>query len=910
MFKYCICTITCIVIALMPQAQVKITGIVKDTANKPLAFATISLLNKSDSTFEAFAVSDKTGSYEIKQAKEGNYLLQASYIGYFTEYKPVLITKNTTSITHNFYLQNNEAKLLPDVEISSEKVPIKLKGDTLEYNANSFKTKPDAVVEDLLKKLPGIQVDANGKIKAMGKDVKKVLVDGKEFFGDDPLIATKNLPANAISKVQTYEGKNDNAAFTGIDEGEKDMTINLLLKNSKKQGYFGDAMVGGGTQNKYEASVKGFKFNKKEQVAVLGLHNNINKFGFSFKDYINFNGGITGLLNGNSSLEISQDEPIDVGQPQPGNIRSTALGANYSFEKRKNNIFNINYLGSLSNRYQVNNSISQNFLSTGSFDNTGLSSRDGNANSHRLFGKWRNNIDSMHQLNVSLKGIFKDGKYVSSSSGVASINKSIINETSNTGSGANNSFDVGTTISHTTKLKGKWKYIRFNASAEYIKTNSTNNWNNIIEYTGNPNLVKNIQMQQRVSTEFSNQFAVNTMYKIGYGLYVKAGADLYASKEKFEQLQGLTLNKTDIIDTLSPTMSNKIWGSNISVSLLKSFKKYNWNIGVRNNFFSLIPAVNSIEQYTKSYNYILPFANYTINKGGKSFNVMYETKVKTPNATELLPTADISSPTLTRSGNINLQPEFTHNFRVHLNKFSQFNFSFFNVSTTLSYTKNKIAYGRTILPNLNQKLQYINTPYAANASLNLGGSFVIKPLRLNVNADLINTIGQNEVPINEVINENRTITHLLKLNFSNKNTDKIDVTMGGSMQYSKSTYSLDTRANNTTYTYTANASFGYKITENLYFNTKYELSHYNAENFSSKLTIPLLSAEISKTFLKHKRGILSLRFFDILDRNISIVQQSQQNYFIEQRSNIIGQYAMLSFKFKLNKFGKGSGLVE
>ncbi|MCX6209885.1 MAG: TonB-dependent receptor, partial [Bacteroidetes bacterium] len=899
-----------ILLALTSIAQVKISGVVKDSTNNALAFATVSLLNKTDSTFESFAVSDKNGYYEIKEAKEGTYLLQVSFVGYFTEYKPLIITKNSAPITQHFSLQNNTAKLLPNVEISSDKVPIKLKGDTLEYNAGSFKTKPDAVVEDLLKKLPGIQVDANGKIKAMGKDVKRVLVDGKEFFGDDPLIATKNLPANAISKVQTYEGKNDNALFTGIDEGEKDMTINLLLKNSKKQGYFGDVMAGGGTQSKYEASLKGFKFNKKEQIALLGLHNNINKFGFSFKDYLNFNGGITGLLNGNSSFEISQDEPIDVGQPQPGNILSTAMGANYSFEKRKNNIFNINYLGSLSNRYQINNSFSQNFLPTGSFDNTGLSTRDAKANSHRFFGKWRNNIDSMHQLNVSLKSILKDGSFVSNSSGVASINKNAVNEAINSSNGNNNSFNIGTTISHTTKLKGKWKYVRFNASGEFIKTNTNNNWNNIIEYIGNPNLAKNTQMQNRVATEFSNQFDINTMYKMGYGLYIKAGGDIYTSNEKFEQLQGLTLNKIDIVDTLSPTISNKIWGGNITLSLLKSFKKYNWNIGVRSNLFSLIPTVNNVEKYTKSYNYLLPFVNYTTNKDGKSFNLIYETKIKTPNANELLPTSDISSPTLTRNGNINLEPDFTHTFRMNYNKFSQFSFSFFNVSTTLNYTKNKIAYGKTIFTNLNQKWQYVNTPYAANASLNIGASFPIKPLNINVNADLINSLGQNEVPINEVMNENKTITHQLRLNFSNRNADKIEVVVGGSMQYSKSTYSLDARANNTTYTYTANATLGYKITESLYFNTKYELSHYNAENFSSKLTIPLLSAEISKTFLKHKRGILTLRAFDILDRNISIFQQSQQNSFAEQRSNIIGQYFMLSFKFKLNKLGKASGLVE
>ncbi len=899
-----------IAMANVLHAQIAIKGIIKDTANQPLAFASVSLLNKDDSTFQSMAVSDKNGHYELKENKEGKYLLQASFVGYYTEYKPVEITKVAITITHNFVMQNNGGVLLPDVEISAERVPIKLKGDTLEYNAGSFKTKPDAVVEDLLKKLPGVQVDANGKIKSMGKDVKKVLVDGKEFFGDDPLIATKNLPANAVSKVQTYEGKNDNSAFTGIDDGEKDMTINLILKNDKKRGYFGDVMAGGGTQDRYEAGIKGFKFNKKEQVAVLGLHNNINKFGFSFKDYINFNGGITGLLNGNSSMEISQDEPIDMGQPQPGNITSTAMGANYSFEKRKNNIFNLNYLGSISNRVQVNTNTSQNFTPSGSFDNNSTSNRDGNANSHRLFGKWRNDIDSMHQLNASLKGILKGGDFVSNSIGQAAINKTTINQNINNSNGDNSSFNIGSTAGYTIKQKGKWKYVRLNASAEYIRANNSNNWSNIIKYINFPNLVRNIQVQQRLGNEFSNQLGISTMHKIGYALYLKATLDGNASFENFEQQQGLTFKKKDIIDSLSPQMSNRILGSNMTLSLLKSLKKYNWNIGVRSNVFSLTPTFNGKQQYLKSYLYLMPFVSFIKNVGGKSINAIYDTKIKTPNANELLPTQDISSPIITRSGNINLIPEYTHNLRLHFSKFNQYSFSFFNVSTSLSYTKNKIAFGRIILPNLNQKLQYVNTPYAASASLNFGTSFPINLLKINVNADLNNSLGQNEVPINEIMNQNKTLTHSFTLGISNKNPDKLEFGMGGSIQYSKSTYSLDERANNVTYTYSANTTVGYKISETFYLNTKFELTHYDAQNFSSKLTIPLLSSEVSKTFLKHKRGILSLRAFDLLNRNISIFQQSQQNSFVEQRSNIIGQYFMLSFKFKLNKLGKASGMID
>src|SRR5690606_2593335 len=192
-------------------------------------------------------------------------------------------------------LYPNEAAMLNEVVITGERVPIRINGDTLEYNAGSFKVKPNAVVEDLLRKLPGVQVDKEGNIKSMGKDVTKVLVDGKEFFGDDPKIATKNLPADAIEKVQSFQKRSEESLFSEIDDGQREQTLNLVLREGKKTGYFGEALGAGGVPGRYEGSLKAFKFRSKTQLAALGMLNNINKFGFSLQDYLSFSGGINNL---------------------------------------------------------------------------------------------------------------------------------------------------------------------------------------------------------------------------------------------------------------------------------------------------------------------------------------------------------------------------------------------------------------------------------------------------------------------------------------------------------------------------------------------------------------------------------------------------------------------------------------
>ena len=168
-------------------------------------------------------------------------------------------------------------------------------GDTIQYNAGSFKTQPNASVEDLLKKLPGVKVDKDGTVKAQGEKVQKVLVDGKEFFGNDPKMATKNLPADAIDKVQVYDKLSDQAQMTGFDDGNSEKTINLKLKKDKKKGAFGKVNAGAGTDDRYQGKFNVNSFKGARQMSVIGMANNTNAEGFSFMDILNFTGALNQL---------------------------------------------------------------------------------------------------------------------------------------------------------------------------------------------------------------------------------------------------------------------------------------------------------------------------------------------------------------------------------------------------------------------------------------------------------------------------------------------------------------------------------------------------------------------------------------------------------------------------------------
>ena len=278
-----------------------VKGIITDTAGKRnLASATINVLDAKDTSLITFGRSKEDGSFSISKLNTGDYILVVTYTGFRKIQQPFSIT-NDKPVYDFSMIPMTSVNTLKDVEVTA--APIVIRGDTIEYNAASFKVnKPNAVVEDLLKKMPGIEVDKDGKIKANGQEVKRVLVDGKQFFADDPKLATKNLQADMVNKVQVFDKKSDKSEFTGFDDGNSEPTINLTLKNDKRSGVFGKVSAGGGTEGHYQASANVNKFQKGEQLSFIGQANDINQQGFSLMDALSFSGGPGGggmnMMNG------------------------------------------------------------------------------------------------------------------------------------------------------------------------------------------------------------------------------------------------------------------------------------------------------------------------------------------------------------------------------------------------------------------------------------------------------------------------------------------------------------------------------------------------------------------------------------------------------------------------------------
>jgi hypothetical protein len=278
-------------------SQVKIKGSVKGTivdttGRQNLGEATVSVTAGNDTSSTQFVVTDKKGAFLVRNLGPGNYHLEISFEGFKTINKDFTITTDAKDVDMATLYMERASKDLEAFVIS--RPPISLKKDTVEYTAGLFAVKPNAVAEDLLKKLPGVQVDKNGVITAQGETVTRILVNGKRFFSDDPKLATRNLPPDIIDKIQVFDDLSDQSKFTGFDDGNRVKTINITTKKANRMGYFGKTVAGAGTDGNYDESINMHRFDNDRQISLLGQANDVNKQNFTPQDILGNSGARRG----------------------------------------------------------------------------------------------------------------------------------------------------------------------------------------------------------------------------------------------------------------------------------------------------------------------------------------------------------------------------------------------------------------------------------------------------------------------------------------------------------------------------------------------------------------------------------------------------------------------------------------
>lgn len=905
-----------ILFSLASFAQnISLRGDAFDEKGAPLAFATTALLKPTDSTLAYFAITNGNGHFEISNAKQGNYLLQISYLGCETYFKEVKLPYEKDNNLGAILLKTLPISL-KETQIMGEHVPLWLKGDTLEYNAAAFKTKPDAVAEDLLRKLPGVEVDRAGNVKAMGEDVRKVMVDGKEFFGNDPKVATKNVPADAIKKVQVYDKKSDEAEFTGINDGERDKTVNLVLKDDKKNGTFGDVTAGAATEEHYKAGAKAFRFTQKNQVAALGMMNNINQFGFSFDDYLNFGGGLGGLIMGGSGsarIEMNTDNsfPVNFGQTVTGLVTSGAGGFNYSHQANKTNRFNISYMGNGSDKNSTESIFSKNFIPLGYY--TQQENRDEWTadRAHRMNLSWKNQLDST--LNFNLNGDFSFGTGNSNGNILSenTMNDTLINRLKSITEGNSWRFTSNAKASVIKKMNQNRSVLKISGSGYFSHDLSKTEWQNVTGYFSPEYAITSLQNQENIIDLVRWSATTSLTQKIKGPWYLQPELTVGSTDETLERTLGYSLATPEMNDSLSPFFERNYQWARPLLEIKRVTDKTQFVVNLKAEIGRMSNSLDGDTPVKSDNFFFTPELSWEKQlRAGHRLSLDYQSGVNLPTASQLLPVSNTLNPLSVFYGNRNLKPEYTHDLSLGWMLFDQFSFTSVFARLNGGLTRDKINWSRTVNDSLGQTNTLVNVDKDYNAGFSFDFSTPIRKLGITIHASLRENWNRGTSLVNGIENVNTNLSHKATLSIDNRKKEKWDINAGATIQLTDAGYSLYKSLNNTYFDLSYFAELRFTPNEHWNFQASADVTNYNERSFNSSVSVPLIGAEANYYFMKNKRGTFTLSAFDLLNKNTGIQRMSELNYLRETHSNIIGRYVMFSFKYRLNKFeGNGGGIT-
>ena len=854
--------------------QNKISGTVHDENDVPLHSATVVLLNPSDSTMEYFAVTNEDGEYYIRNINDGSYLMQYAFVGMQSLFADIEIP---TGDGENLGIITMKVKALDVEEVSvvGEYVPMKFKNDTVEFNAKAFKTKPDAVVEDLLKKLPGLEVDRSGNLKAMGEDVVKVLVDGKEFFGNDAKVATKNLPADAIDKVQIYDRRSDVSQFTGIDDGVRDRTIDLKLKEDRKKGIFGNILAGLGTAEHYLASGRVFRFNQVSQVAILGNFNNINRFG----------------VKGNN-----------FGQAADGFNTAGSAGINLSYNPSDWNRYYMSYMANGSKSVLEQETETQNFLKDFEYYQTNTLNQTRRDTSHNLHFGVRARVLAWHNIVANANVNIAERNVVRQTLMNRIMSDSPVNQLMNGTNEESNSLSSNANATYIIKLDEDRTQITTKLALNGSTSFSASNWNNSTTFYSPDRIILEDQFQENHNENLNATVTPALVQKLNRFWYFNTHVAMGLNTHSLDRKQGIPGLTNMITDSLSPRFNRDYRFVRPGISFQRNTEKNQLNITLGAEWSSLKQVLWDDDIRGENFFYLKPMIRYSSQyKPGRRIGANYSTNLNLPNVGQLMPVVSTLNPLSLYQGNSQLEPEYRHNLGMEWRVFDQFSFTSFFTRLSVHYTENKIGMSRTISDDLQQYVTPVNVPWNFGGNGNFNFSTPIRPLDVVIALKVNESFNRGINIINHQDNIGSHLTHSLGFDINNRNKNMWDAEVGASISMTDSWYSIQEDQNNRYYNFSYFGVVRWTPSEKFNIKIDADITNYNSQSFNESVSIPLIGAEMNFYFLSGNRAVLSLEAVDILNKNTGLMRISDINYLMQRTSNMLGRYVMLSLKYRLNK---------
>lgn len=892
----------------LSAAAVDITGRIVDESGEPLIQASVRLLTPKDSTQVKSSVTDINGRYTLSAVKKGNYILEASYVGYNNAYQNVTVAD--ANINLKPVTLRESSIMLQETTVVGIKTPIKVMQDTIEFNADSYKTAPNAVVEDLLKRLPGVDVDSEGKITANGKEVTKILVDGKEFFSDDPKVASKQLPVDMVEKLQVVDRKSDLARITGVDDGEEETVINLTVKKDMKNGWFGNVDAGYGTDSRYKGSFIVNRFWNGNQLTFVGGANNVNEPAFTDGTAGRFRrfGGSTGITSAQSfgvNFNVGKEEIFRVG----GNIMysKTDRDTRQSTDRQ--------YL----------------FADSTSYYNTAKVARDKGHNISAGFRmQW--NPDSFNTLefmpNISLN---YNNSYSTDSSltraGNAALSEVVrsINNDRTKGS----SVEVGGMLIYNHKFRSRpgrsfsifanyrmsnvreksysdsWnKFYLFNDSVDFTDRFTDNHtWSNSVmgrvSWTEPLGDVKNgnfLTFAYRIQYRWNNTDRLTYDYPVTFP-EGWAGDPVIGSILEYNE-------------ELSNRFRNDYMNQDIRVGYKHVARVSNIDVGV-----SAVPQMSRSLNLTDENKTIptrwvwnfAPYMRYRFRPSKTtSLSTDYMGRSSQPSMSQLQPVPDKSDPLRIVVGNPDLKPSFTHMLNVRFNTFSPEAQRSIMLMANVQVAQNSVASRTSFDPNTGgSTTTYENVNGSWNAFLRNMISFPLRNKSFVFNNALMARYQQSVGFNNNERNRSGDLSASIRPSLAWRPANaELELRPSYGIRYT--TNSLQNSGSRTVHTYGGTFNATYYTPFGIVLNTDLDYSATSGYSAGYDSNQWMWNASISYQFLRNRVATVTLKAYDLLQQKSNISRSVTANYIDDSRYNSLTRYFMVSFTYKFNTFGSGN----
>ena len=931
----------CLNLSAQDVTTFTVRGLLADSLDRqPLDAANVMLVKAQDSVLVSGTMSNNRGIFELSKIPAGQYILIVSYLGYNDVKRPLSLSGTPRTVNVGGMVMQKKDLQIGEVVVTGKFNPIVVKKDTIEFNTSAYKILDSDVVEDLLKKLPGVEVEADGTVTAGGQQISKVFVDGKQFFGDDPKVAMRNLPANIVDKVQVVDRRSDQAQFTGIEDDDTEKVINLTLRPGNRDGMFGRALAGYGTDDRYDVNGMLSYFSGDTQLAALFSSNNTNNMNFT--DFmgdvmtgmggggmrpggggggggapiimVNTTGGGGGRMgSGGGGMRNMNIGGFNMSSGGGGISTSTSGGMNANYRFNEKLKLNSSYFFNVVDRVSDQTSNRINFVADSLLMYNQSQLQDRKSQNHRI------NLELDYTINERNSILFRPNLNIGSGSSSSEYHYDtytpsdfLLNKGDTKSSTENTSFTTSGSMlwRHRFEKPGRTLSTNVNYGISNNKSSGDNKQTNLSWDPANGEETSRPLLQDYTNNNNGYNYGIRTSYvePLGNKRFLELSYNFSLSNTKSEKetwnidANGNHISKDENYSTI---YEYKYINQQADIRFNTQRDKYSYTLGAGLQPSSLKSMYNG-ETLPQNVVNFSPTVNITYGETRQSqLRFDYRGMTRQPTIQQLQPVADNSDPLYEFKGNKSLKPAFMHNLMLMYNKFNPTSLRTFQTSLMFNTTRNSIinssAYDetgkQTVMPD------NVNGVYSVRASVNT--NMPIAKTKLSFNNNLSANYGHNINKTNgkENTTKNSGINETLRLTFRN---DWLELGALYRLGYNRAVYTMQDKAT-TDY-------FNHRVGGNLYLNlplsfiltSNLNYDFYRGDAAGDGRDMILWTADLSKQVFKNRRGTIKISVYDILKQNKSYSRTTTDNYVEDLHSNTLGRFAMISFMYRFNSFSVGA----